>query len=160
MHARTPTGWRSGQECGMQITSKSPAKLFSLSLSHHSLRLEGFDQSEGCVLSRGTKKYQTFTALLLLFLPSLPLLTPFSSLSFCSVLSSLLYPSFSPPPQWYDGFDAGTTEGLLVVGVGDYLTCFWPDLTELHSLYESLEASIRAARKEGVRERGKYRVCV
>ena len=42
------------------------------------------------------------------------------------------------------------------MGVGDYLTCFWPDLTELHSLYESLETSIRAARKEGVWERRKY----
>ena len=45
-------------------------------------------------------------------------------------------------------------EGLLVVGVGDYLTCFWPDLAELHSLYKSLEASIRTARKEGEWERG------
>lgn len=62
-----------------------------------------------------------------------------------------------PPLKWYDGFDAGTTEGLLVVGVGDYLTCFWPDLAELHSLYESLEASVRAARKEGEWEGGKYR---
>ena len=42
------------------------------------------------------------------------------------------------------------------MGVGDYLTCFWPDLTELHSLYECLETSIRAARKEGVWERKKY----
>ena len=45
------------------------------------------------------------------------------------------------------------------MGVGDYLTCFWPDLAELHSLYESLEASVRAARKEGEWEGGKYRVC-
>lgn len=44
------------------------------------------------------------------------------------------------------------------MGVGDYLTCFWPDLAELHSLYESLEASVRAARKEGEWEGGKYGV--
>ena len=36
------------------------------------------------------------------------------------------------------------------MSVGDYLACFWPDLGELHLLYESLEASVRATRGEGV----------
>ena len=121
------------------------------------------NQSESGMLSRETNKYQTlFTSLYPPFSPlpspylSLPLLPP-SALSF---LPFSIPPSPLPPPKWYDEFDAGTTEGLLVVGVGDYLTCFWPDLTELRSLYESLETSIRAARKEGVWERKKYEGCV
>lgn len=94
---------------------------------------------ESCSLPFRTN--QLFSSLSLLASPSSPS-SPFLHLSF-------------PPLKWYDGFDAGTTEGLLVVGVGDYLTCFWPDLAELHSLYESLEASVRATRKEGEWEGGR-----
>ena len=36
-------------------------------------------------------------------------------------------------------------EGLLVMTMADYLACFWPHLSELAALHESLAASLSAS---------------